>query len=463
MPPRRALSVERRLGTTAEDERAGDSAVAVPMTAVHDSIPAAERRMRQLWLLALFSYVVALPLAEAPKNISAGLLLLFWIGWAAAARSAGGPWDRFDTAFALLLVIALLSALRARQFGGLADATRIVLVAWVVKRGPLDARQAVYALIVSCLATAVAVGIGGWQYFRGHHFYLQLPSVGHVNQSALFIALHATLCLGWAWARALRMIPTPAVVAGACLLGGALLVTGSRAALLGFAVFAAAYAVLSLALAARANWRPLLVAMLIALPGTAAFYIGAARYLPAGAPSASIQAKLGDHQSFVQRTEIWALGLEAWRAQPLLGVGPDGFSRLRVEDACRWRAERGEPCDAARYRASAHAHSLYVASLAERGVLGALALALLLILWAQALWRAARMHLRDPLWIAAAGALTVVAVGGLFNTTLRVEHGSAAALMLGLWLAARPRSGSQAVSYATLPVSGLTCVAPPPR
>jgi hypothetical protein len=65
------------------------------------------------------------------------------------------------------------------------------------------------------------------------------------------------------------------------------------------------------------------------------------------------------------------------------------------------------------------------------------ALATLLALWLWSLVERRGQALSSPLWVGSAAGLVVVAVGGLFNTTMRVEHGSLALLLLGLWLAGR--------------------------
>jgi len=88
-----------------------------------------------------------------------------------------------------------------------------------------------------------------------------------------------------------------------------------------------------------------------------------------------------------------------------------------------------------------HAHNLYLNTLAERGIVGSVPLAAVLIAWGLLLFRR-RPRPADSeddwlLWGAAAAAWTVSVVAGLANTTLHHEHGMLAALLLGLWL---PRS-----------------------
>jgi O-antigen ligase len=86
-----------------------------------------------------------------------------------------------------------------------------------------------------------------------------------------------------------------------------------------------------------------------------------------------------------------------------------------------------------------HGHSLYLNSLAERGLVGVLPLAAVLIAWP--VWLVRRRPRPSDgdydwlLWGAAAGAWLVTVLAGLVNTTLHHEHGLLAAIFLGLWLA----------------------------
>jgi O-antigen ligase len=99
----------------------------------------------------------------------------------------------------------------------------------------------------------------------------------------------------------------------------------------------------------------------------------------------------------------------------------------------------GQAVDPARRAFYPHGHSLYLNTLAERGVIGALPLFAVLVAWALSLWRYRPARVAPALdwvlWGGAAGALLVTVTVGLVNTTLHHEHGLLAVLLLGLWLA----------------------------
>jgi hypothetical protein len=108
------------------------------------------------------------------------------------------------------------------------------------------------------------------------------------------------------------------------------------------------------------------------------------------------------------RPELWRAALALWRRHPLLGVGPDNFRHLypqALPSGNRWSLDE-----------RLHANSLYLETLADLGLCGALALALLL----GALVRAVRAHITDGnlLRLACGVAAGTFFVHGLVDTFL---------------------------------------------
>lgn len=389
-----------------------------------------------LWL-ALFVFV--LPLNEPVKNLAAVAFMGHWAAQGVRQRAWGGPWDRFDSAFAAIGLSAVLSALVGGYAGDLSGVFRVLAVAWVAKRTRWTEPGFDRLMLMAGAGLALALVVGAVPFLQGRRMYLELPSVGHVNQSALYIAILAAAALGWALLRK----ATPrwhwrTALAAALVFGAALFITGSRAAILPYPVFLAG-TLLAIGAHAGAGRMRRLAAL-----GTLGVLAGAGLVLLLGTldPALSgskLQLSAWTSTATVDhRLQHWHLAFDGWRQKPWFGWGPEAFQRIDPVQVCGWREQRGEACDLARYATAPHAHSLYVSTLVERGVVGVLALAALLAAWLWELVRRSREAVHSPMWMASAAAFAVVAVGGLFNTTLRVEHGSLALLLLGLWLAPAP-------------------------
>lgn len=392
-----------------------------------------------LWLLA--AILIALPLVEAPKNIlTVAYLLAFVVRSILVGGVAGGAWSRYDTAFAFALFSASVSGVQGYA-GDVHGVARIVLLAWAASRAPLSTLAAPVLVWSASAGVVVGIGIGAAPFIAGAREYLELPSVGHVNQSALFIALMAVAVLGW-WvqASAAGRAGRFALVAVLAVSWLALLSGGSRGAVVAAAISAAVVAAVVAIQLRRRVWKVLCPALLgvLALCAVVAVF---GVFTPEASGRKLTPGGLLKAASLSDRVRHWNLALEGWRQRPILGWGPDSFQSLRVEDACRWRSERGEACDASKYLDQKHAHSLYAATLVERGVLGVVSLLVLLTVWLQSLLRDLSRAAWSWLWPASAAGLGITTLAGFFNTTLRVEHGSLALLWFGLWIASARQGG----------------------
>jgi O-antigen ligase len=224
----------------------------------------------------------------------------------------------------------------------------------------------------------------------------------------------------------------------------ALLVTASRAAILAALLAVACTAACAGWQARDGKLRRVFTRAVATMGALVVLVAGLAAWSPSLSDHKLAPDRLVTTYSMQNRMQHWRIAYEGWLQRPLLGWGPDGFQHLKVEEVCAWRHERGEICNPAQYVETKHAHSLYMATLAERGIVGMAALAFLVALWAWSLACTARSAASSSWWAASAVGLAVVVVGGLFNTTLRVEHGSLAAVFFGLWIAAHGRGSRPA-------------------
>ena len=398
-------------------------------SAAHGSPP--ERIERGLLVALAF----VLPLFEAPKNLLWIAFLLTWIVNRVRAGDFGGRWEAWDTLIALWIasgfVVAMFAGIRGDEWRAALDIVRYASVLWVLRRSRYPARAwiALLAAIVAGTLAALAWGYYGLIIAKGHKF-LGLHSVGHVNHSAtyLVIVFGMALAAGRAWWREMGRTRRAASLALIVYLLVSLLWMQSRAA-----VGAALVVVVGLlgvyAWRQRRGLRRVVIGAAIAVGVT---------ILLKPQVVEKYEARMQEDRILAYRDQIWRIGLTAWREHPLFGVGMDNFGAIGPEQMRTWAKNRGKAMDESRLFFTSHAHSLYVNTLAERGVVGAAVLLAVLALWAVVLVRGIPEANAPPLlwtyWGGAAGAWLTAVVVGTVNTTLHHEHALLSMLLLGGWL-----------------------------
>jgi O-antigen ligase len=160
------------------------------------------------------------------------------------------------------------------------------------------------------------------------------------------------------------------------------------------------------------------------------------------------------------RVEIWRTALVAWHARPLIGQGPDTFFLVypRFQTVEYWRQEWG--------LLPTQAHSIYLHTLATRGLVGAVAGALLVVAIAAAAWRAWSAGDRR-LAAVTAGVLAAIGIGGLFGTAgifsvtlvMTLAGLLAARAEIGEASGSPARAGLRAPAIAALLVGGIALYA----
>ncbi len=405
----------------------------------------ATARLIQLELLALYAFAFVLPQFEAPKNLLWLIYAGLWVVNRRRARDFGGPWDGWDTLILLWIASGYVSALFAGLHHGewlsAFDILRYASVLWFLRRSGYDEaalRRTLAAVLIGTLA-ALARGYFGVYVTRENH-HLGLNSVGHVNHSAIYLAIVFGAAMAWlraAWATsgtAKRVLG----VAVCLVFGLSLIVMQSRATV--GVVFVVGLLIVGVhaVRSGKPVWTVLLGAAVLA---TALF---------AAQPEVVKKNARFLHENLFlsHRDAIWRAGFIAWRQYPFFGVGMGNYSRIDFDRLEEWSRARGEPLDRSRVLLTSHAHSLYVNTLAERGGVGLAALLALLAAWGWGLARnipQANASARDSpvrwtYWGGALAAWLVSVLVGTVNTTLHHEHALVSMLLLGGWLALRRRS-----------------------
>ncbi|HAZ07910.1 MAG TPA: hypothetical protein DCZ01_05145 [Elusimicrobia bacterium] len=172
-----------------------------------------------------------------------------------------------------------------------------------------------------------------------------------------------------------------------------------------------------------------------ALPVALAALAAAAawEFLPTG--GRTLSAALGGFHPNSPHQARWALWDAAWRMfcdHPWSGAGPGGYKIL-------FPSYHAVPLDGETNWGSAH--NLYLHQLAERGLLGAAALAFLIGVLVRGAWRAARRGTARGLW--AAASVTAFLVMSVTETSFQNEQFATLFLLIWAWGTADLREGEE--------------------
>jgi O-antigen ligase len=384
----------------------------------------------------LLAFCIFLPLVEFWKGFALLAYVLVWLANRLRARTCGGGWQVWDT----VIIAWIGSAYLAAAFAGLGgsawaktgDVATHALLLWLVTRAGYSERELRWMLGALVVSTVAGLAFGYWMLWSGigKSNTLQLHSVGHVNHTAIYVAIMLGVCASWLFARwqGWRRIDRVAALAVTAFVLVSLVVTASRGA-----VGVGMLLLLVLAMAWWPRWRAPLASSAIAVAVVAALLIGF------GAEVVQKQIRNAAAENVLSlRDSIWRMGLTGWEKYPWFGVGKDNYGLITPELVRAWRTEAGKDYDASNYSRFPHAHNLYVNTLVERGAVGFAGFAALLLAWLAALVRyRPRPRESDFAWLAwggAASAWFVTAGVGAVNTTFHHEHGLLAALLLGIWL-----------------------------
>ncbi len=387
----------------------------------------------ELSLLALL--LLAVPALEAPKNILCLLYLLAWTINRIRERDWGGPFDVWDA----LILFWVSSGLVAAAFAGLPpsnwvngmDPLRYGLLLLALKRSGYSIEVLLHILVVTVAATLISLAVGFWELYGSRRLTsLELHSVGHVNHSAIYLAISLAMAVALAlsyWG-VLRTAMRGMIALVVAVLFVGLLVSSSRGAI--------GAGVIALILIGVGFWRRLTRFGLVALAICVALVVGGVISNEAVVKKHHELASASNAMSY--RPQIWNVSIAAWQQFPLTGVGPANFSLITLDRIKPWRKAEDPPIDETQYFPISHAHSVFFNTLAERGTYGIVALMLLLIWWAVDLIRKRpadpSAHAVWAIWGASAGALVVNVIAGLVNTTLHHEHAILSAVCIGCWL-----------------------------
>lgn len=371
-----------------------------------------------VFTLGLGMMILFLPLSESLKNVGYVLALGGWIVKRVVNRESPILITAFGGVLCLYLLISLVSAAfaidRWEGFRGAWDVFRpLSLFVMMVNDVETLPRIRLY-LLLFMISTTIGVAWGLFDNLSGRVFRLEIRSLGYPNHTATYLvmmlALLISLLLLMEWSDRVKMLV--GAITGATVL--ALFLTYSRG---GWIAFAACLLFLSISLK---QWKPIVAVALLAT----VILLGLQATGRLWTRQITMLAHLDQDDSALQRLRMWRGSILSVKDRPLLGVGPRNFKNLDHE---RY--------DLPRYD---HAHSLFFTVLAERGLLGFLALMAVLACY---LYEAMKLRPLQNVLIralrhAAIGSFIALVVAGTVNTTLRGEVTIALCSFMALALAA---------------------------
>jgi O-antigen ligase len=396
--------------------------------------------------LLLFAFF--LPFREAPKTIFWALYIVTWLVNRIPTRNFGGPWKIWDS----VALAPLASGVLAAAFAGIRTPTgrewlalndpfmqaALLLCLWRGRYGVAQWKALFGMLLFSCVISELE-GLWLWKIAGSNHD-LQLKSVGHVNHSAIYMAIMTGLAFAFSlYSTQSQSLPMRISLFGtfAVLLAGVLL-SDSRAAVGSeLALICILFLVACRWLPVRKTW----LAMLLITVAAATLVFG----------QGTIQKQKNNAQNNNQlsyRDKIWNRGFVAWKANPIFGIGMGNFREISDAKISEWLEVDGKTFEPEKYFIPfSHAHNLYVNSLAERGALGLIILLFFLGAWGSSL--AAAFQTKDAgaekvlFWGGSFSAWLISIVAGLANTTLHHEHALLSIVLLAGWLSWRNTSSGK--------------------
>jgi O-antigen ligase len=384
---------------------------------------------------ALLAMVAFLPALEAPKKIAVVLYLVFWAINRWRSKEWGGSWSGWDfVVFALIGGVYASAAFGAfwpdKGLGAANDVLIYGLVFLALRRSRFEEKFLWRLFAVAIVATLLTLLYGYWGLLvTKKRVFLGLNSVGHVNHSAIYMAIIFSMALAWAGAAIGSWRQRALLWAGVAMLWLSLFVSGARGALIPVVVFVLLWLFARAGMMRRALWKPALLVLLM-LGGAVALVPGVVEKT-----KGNIEAK----ELAARRPALAKVALLAAREYPAFGVGISNFAKIDPEVVAGWQDKSGQAFVPEELYFSSHAHSLYFNTLAERGLIGLLPLLIFLAGIGLALYRqrplGGAIPLQQTLWGAALGAWVITVVGGVFNTTLHHEHALIAMILFGIWLA----------------------------
>jgi O-antigen ligase len=400
-----------------------------------------KRMLSNLDIIMLSLMIISLPSVEGPKNIFlVGYLITRFIAEIIQFRKGIWLWGNWDSIFAIFVFTALLSTIFA-GFSGLEEwkgykvLLTAILTGWFLSRSYYKSNQYQLLFKLIILSTLLPLFWGLYEYFVIHsRKTLEIHSVGHVNHSAIYLAMIFGASLAWCLSQfntrkekiALNR-KTILLILLSLLFFISLIIGQSRGAF-GIAIILGLMLIFTLA-----KNKTITILGVLSIGAIIIFTL---------ALNTSIVQKQSknqeNHNVLAFRDRAWNVSLEAARFYPALGIGMSNWHFITLDQIKASVEKRGEIFGPENYYFGGHAHNLYLSALVERGIVGLMVTLFFMIAWIRHLIKtfhwAKKSNNSSYLWGGSLSAWVATFGIGFVNTTFHHEHAILACLFLGIYL-----------------------------
>ncbi len=387
----------------------------------------------ELFFLSLM--FLSLASLEAPKNIFLFLFLLVAI-WNQYSIKAQFTFNKWDFIYLSLILSAFLSALFAglqsyEEWRGFRGIFTWTIFGLVLARSSYNEKEISWLYLLVIFSALLALIHGTVEYLITHTKEdLQLHSVGHVNHSAIYLAMifGATISLSiFNFNAKTPLLNKLLSISLVIFLLFALIIGRSRGA---FGVgLILGYALTFISPGKRKIKKILTLIISSSLIFAIIFNVNIIQ---------KVTSNFKNHDNLAARDRVWNISLEAFKLYPIFGVGNANFKYLDASKIKDVVESRGEVFNFEKYHFVGHSHNIYLSALTERGLLGLIVLINFMLAWLFLLIKAYKKvkinHLSQMLWGGSFSAFIVTFATGLVNSTLHHEHALLAFIFLSLHL-----------------------------
>ncbi len=406
--------------------------------------------IQSLSFFLLVLLIFTLPSFEAPKTIFLILFIVITLFYPSNQfHFKKLTLSDFMIIYWILIgfVCAYFSGIDHKEWSGARSATLIPLFLLTLKHSRFSEKEFTLLYTSIIISTLLSLTEGYWQLLNHHKTTLELHSVGHVNHSAIYLALTYSVALAYLLVPStlwyLRILAATATI----ILFASIIISDSRASV--FTIILVSFSFVFIRF--RQSKKPIITAFVLAALLLSVLYVNKAPIVTKTLSQVSSNSVLS------ARIKIWNTAILTWKNNPVFGVGLKNYSDVNEKQIKSWLHLQKQPYLKDTFLPYSHAHSLFFNTLAEQGFIGLVSVFTILFYICFLLYKHRPAKTETAItcltWLGAVGSMEVIMINGLFNTTLHHEHGLLAILLIGLWW-------SRLQSQPTLPRSTVEKSAP---